>query len=370
MGNDSGSKPEADRIIANVSPKDLHEIFKKNLHFQAKQLVAPYVGKWIRASGEVDDIIIHETYITIYLEGQISYAVYHFDPAWKGRIEILKAADRINILGQIEKVDTSGVNLEHCELLDESGSPLLEAPNQNQSEATTQNEHYKNAPSNISSPQHNTIRSLLFKTSGEGALALLAWVMADDVVVAHPILAHWLRFLTGALILAAVLTPFYQFLTNKKRVLAIYAALVVALGLVFFLEEKSESDARDATTFTSLPDGRILIDKDPKFLSDIFSENTDIEADRLVEPYIGKWMKISGDVYDISDRDFGDLMYVSIMDKGGNPFGMSIALGMGFNRDTWKDRLELLHPGDHITVIGQIKSASRIGVQFDKCELK
>ena len=42
-----------------------------------------------------------------------------------------------------------------------------------------------------------------------------------------------------------------------------------------------------------------IVDKEPSALTELYRANTSIQANRLVQPYIGEWMPISGKVYDI-----------------------------------------------------------------------
>jgi hypothetical protein len=118
-----------------------------------------------------------------------------------------------------------------------------------------------------------------------------------------------------------------------------------------------------------LPDGRTLVDVTPEYLTGLFDEHTIIQANRLVEAFIGKWMRLSGPVSDVGA--------VGATGKGktnvyfsGETFG-HIMVVMGFNdQSVVEHQLRVLKKGDWITVIGQIQRVSPTTLDLENCELE
>jgi hypothetical protein len=115
------AKP-VDRIIVNVSPEYLLNFFKEHTSIQAQKLVSAYVGKWMRLSGQVQDIT--STYpdriaVSFNPHPYVLHVVFmFFDEIWKDRLAILRRGDQITVVGQINDAGPNTVNLFHCELLD------------------------------------------------------------------------------------------------------------------------------------------------------------------------------------------------------------------------------------------------------------
>jgi hypothetical protein len=115
----------------------------------------------------------------------------------------------------------------------------MKASDQDQGKNNTQGEGDSNRPSDIAPAHKSKIPAILLKVSGEGAAAIFFWVIAEDISVLHLVTAHWLRFLTAALILAGIFTTIHQFSPNKKVFVPLYAALCAALALFFWIEMPS-----------------------------------------------------------------------------------------------------------------------------------
>jgi hypothetical protein len=115
-----------------------------------------------------------------------------------------------------------------------------------------------------------------------------------------------------------------------------------------------------------LPDGRVLVDVTPQYLTDFFREHTDIQAKKLLEAFIGKWMRLSGPVGDVYANDESNAtvyFYPSTYRR--------TQILMYFNdKPIIEDRLRVLKKGDRITVIGQIDWASPRSLELDNCELE
>jgi len=91
---------------------------------------------------------------------------------------------------------------------------------------------------------------------------------------------------------------------------------------------------------------------------------TSAQAERLIQPYVGKWMQISGVVDDVTH--FGpDTNQVSLT----GTMGLGLQFLMYF-REKWTDEVSMLVKGQNITVRGQFTSIPYSDtVRLVECEL-
>jgi hypothetical protein len=116
----------------------------------------------------------------------------------------------------------------------------------------------------------------------------------------------------------------------------------------------------------AIPGNKKLISLTPQELVRLFNTGgTSAQANRLIQPYVGKWMQISGVVNDVAH--FGpDTNQVSFTE---GPMGLGIIILMYF-REKWADEVSMLVKGENITVRGQLRSIEyRDTVALNKCEL-
>jgi hypothetical protein len=117
-------KAPGDRIFVDVMPEDLIKLFKDHMDLQAQMLVEPFMGKWIRISAVVKDILKNRDAscrVTLNGTGFLELINLNFPPNWVDRISVLQRGQVINACGQITKVTSLSVELEQCELLNTGG---------------------------------------------------------------------------------------------------------------------------------------------------------------------------------------------------------------------------------------------------------
>jgi hypothetical protein len=72
----------------------------------------------------------------------------------------------------------------------------------------------------------------------------------------------------------------------------------MSLGDPFYDQFWQKSKKKDAVS------ERIIVDVTPEYLMSLFAEHTSIQAKRLIEPYIGKWMRVSGPLGNVSNNEY------------------------------------------------------------------
>jgi hypothetical protein len=129
----------------------------------------------------------------------------------------------------------------------------------------------------------------------------------------------------------------------------------------------SISTGEEEVPAARLPDGRTLVDVTPEYLAGLFDEqHTIIQNERLLDAFVGKWMRVSGVVEDVFATSESRAHVTFPYEGPGNP-----SVVMDFEGKTVIDNeLRVLKKGDRITVIGQIESASSSLLGLEKCELE
>jgi hypothetical protein len=110
-----------------------------------------------------------------------------------------------------------------------------------------------------------------------------------------------------------------------------------------------------------LPKSRVFVDSTPDHLMSFYREHTRIQADKLAEAYIGKWIKISASVNNVSAMSGGG---VTVTVKQ-TPMDL-IFLKFG---SEWADRVAPMRREQNITVIGEIEEIRFDSLILISCEL-
>lgn len=106
---------------------------------------------------------------------------------------------------------------------------------------------------------------------------------------------------------------------------------------------------------------RKVLDVTTEYLTGLYTGHTDIQGARLVQPYLGKWLKVTGEVANVSPWRRG---YASVDLEG------RLDLGLYFtDKDYVDDRLAVLRIGEPVSIVGEIEKITRTSVWLDNCEL-
>ena len=109
-----------------------------------------------------------------------------------------------------------------------------------------------------------------------------------------------------------------------------------------------------------VPSDRPIVNESPDDLLKFFKDHTHIQAQKLLETYIGQWMVI---------RDV-EVINVITLANGKLFVNANTNAALTFNED-WKPKVSVLRKGSRITAIGQIKGVLSTGsnLDLDNCEL-
>jgi len=113
---------------------------------------------------------------------------------------------------------------------------------------------------------------------------------------------------------------------------------------------------------TGQPEPRIFLKQTPRELAAMFDGLTDLEGQRRIEPYLGKWMTVTGQLEELATSSSGSEWLLLTFSGWDDPVVM-------FFVSEWKDRLSVLTIGTPITVSGRVSKVGRKRVVLDPCEL-
>jgi hypothetical protein len=122
------------------------------------------------------------------------------------------------------------------------------------------------------------------------------------------------------------------------------------------------------TTTIEDTSGRIIVSVTPQWLMAQFTNRTDVQTQTLLSPYIGKWMRVSGNLGDVKkikifdDKSFAQVTFRDV--KYGSDY-----VFLQFSEPGFIDRLSVMQLGEAITVLGQIQSVNPLFVSLEECEL-
>jgi putative nucleic acid binding protein len=100
----------------------IDNIFKQNLDAQAQKLVEPYIGKWLRIAGLVNNAAHHPKMWQVFLHFEIDGSLFgiqvvlYFADTWNEHLSMVTRDTNITVIGRIVKVHSGGIELQACEL--------------------------------------------------------------------------------------------------------------------------------------------------------------------------------------------------------------------------------------------------------------
>ncbi len=119
----------------------------------------------------------------------------------------------------------------------------------------------------------------------------------------------------------------------------------------------------EGALLATVPVPRTVIDVSPEYLMSLFKEHTSAEVKRLITPYIGKWMEVSGPVLDVSDHVSFSTVTIPA------PASQSWTKVRMYFRQPDRSHIVLLRPVTKVTVLGQIENVYNLQVELENCEL-
>jgi hypothetical protein len=123
------------RHFLEVTPAFLMNLYSGHTDIQARVLTEPYLGKWIRVSGVLENIKppSHPVDVARWLgtnrmivslksaikedDTKVGRGIFYFNEDWFDRIRVIPIGRRIDLAGQISDIDRTTISIENCELI-------------------------------------------------------------------------------------------------------------------------------------------------------------------------------------------------------------------------------------------------------------
>ncbi len=86
-----------------------------------------------------------------------------------------------------------------------------------------------------------------------------------------------------------------------------------------------------------------------------------MQANKIVNEHIGKWMRIEDEVENV--REYDDSISVSLRGRIGENINLT------FEKERWKEHLETMREGDKIIAEGLIRKIERFWIFLADCEV-
>lgn len=118
-----------------------------------------------------------------------------------------------------------------------------------------------------------------------------------------------------------------------------------------------------ATQKTGEAEKQIMVSVPIGQLIDSVADHTMAEADRLMAPYIGKWIRVSGLVDDVTEEAAYWLVFIQLPES-------HRLVALSFNTQTSMNQVSVLRKGEQLNVLGKIKKISSVGTPtLSNCEI-
>lgn len=206
--------------------------------------------------------------------------------------------------------------------------------------------------------------------------------------MAHPHQPYWLwsggvSFALGAALIGVAAAfdttrASFPFWTSGITVSAYVAFSIAPICLACALREirfplaasssqprENEREWTPASSTLARTSEHTFIEDTPKTLTSVFKRHTSAQAQKLLEPYYGQWMPVSGTLGDVGEWTDSHSR-VTFQSSFREPAVIMIFR----DKDVFDRRLSILRPGTRITVIGQIERINFSSVQITNCRIR
>jgi len=218
--------------------------------------------------------------------------------------------------------------------------------------------------------------------TGVGALALLygiGWLSGTVIgiaVVVVLVLAGVLRYRrkVSATPKAEVAEPAVSTATTPRFIAVPLPSFVAALGAIgigaaigvggWWLLSTLQTTSSPQQSPPSVQN-RSFINVSPDYLIQILRDHTDVQGQKLLQQYMGEWMKIEGTVANVASVSGSAIVILNVHNSIRPPF----SFGLAFNKD-WFDRASSLTIGDRIVVIGRLYEIDLASLRLTDCEFQ
>jgi hypothetical protein len=116
-----GPPPSESRVFVDIPPVELVNMLKGKMSSEQARIAAPFVGKWMRINeGFIDNVIINPDNKSgsVWIKASESVSlIFWFSKEWQSHLEVLQRGSKINIVGEIKKIEPYMIEFQDSEIL-------------------------------------------------------------------------------------------------------------------------------------------------------------------------------------------------------------------------------------------------------------
>jgi hypothetical protein len=119
------------RIIVDVTPKFLMNLYKDKFAVEGDRAIVPYIGNWLLLSGPLDNVsrtVMFGTEVTFERELGEPFIHMYFDDLWIKRLHVLTPKQNIFALCQLTTAGSATAMFNHCEVIDQDSGLAFSVP--------------------------------------------------------------------------------------------------------------------------------------------------------------------------------------------------------------------------------------------------
>lgn len=111
------------RVLIRESPSRIMRLCGKLMRVEIDRVTAPYVGKWIKVAGKIEDIdgAHGRTMVTMRLPGGQRWRAKFDSPEWIDKLNVQPKGSPVKVFGKIDTVYPDRLYLTDCELDEQKG---------------------------------------------------------------------------------------------------------------------------------------------------------------------------------------------------------------------------------------------------------
>ena len=96
-------------------------------------------------------------------------------------------------------------------------------------------------------------------------------------------------------------------------------------------------------------------------INEAIDNKTDMQVNKIISAYIGKWIRIEEAVSNVSEREDEISVFTTR--------GLAHRIFLHFDKKAWKEHLETIREGDRIIAEGKITSINSLWIRLRECEV-
>ena len=185
-------------------------------------------------------------------------------------------------------------------------------------------------------------------------------ILAVQAQLVLPLYVAGLVFFWGCATIGFVML--YRENEHIRNALRVLGSLAIAAGIIAYLYS-SRSHLTAPSSDAPSRAQRVIVNRTLPELHGFYRGRTDAEGDRLIQPYIGKWIRVSGKVSNVTPSS-GAPAFTYVTLAGRSLIPDSLTFG-----PIWKDKILVMRQGDRIAAICRIGQPMDYLIALDDCEL-